>query len=140
MPKEYRNPTPTVDAIIHFQNKIVLIRRHNPPLGWALPGGFVDYGESLEEAIQREAREETGLQLHQLRQFHAYSHPQRDPRQHTLSVVFSAQGEGELLAGDDAADIALFPLTQLPSTLCFDHGRILAEYRQWLANGQRPDE
>lgn len=128
----YRNPTPTVDIIIRVDGKIVLIERKNAPFGWALPGGFVDYGESLETAALREAAEETGLQLRDLRQFGAYSAPDRDPRQHNISIVFTAEGAGTLSAGDDAAGAALFPLDALPEPLCFDHGTILADYRKHL--------
>lgn len=123
----YRNPFPTVDIIIRIGREIVLIKRRNPPHGWALPGGFVDYGESLEDAATREAREETGLELRNLRQFHAYSAPQRDPRQHNISVVFTAEADGLPHAGDDACQVKLFPLDQLP-TLCFDHAEILSDY------------
>jgi 8-oxo-dGTP diphosphatase len=125
----YRNPLPTVDIIIRVDDKIVLIKRKNPPFGWALPGGFVDYGESLEAAALREAREETGLGLDSLQQFKAYSDPSRDPRHHTISVVFTADGVGRPTSGDDAADIRLFKLDALPEPLCFDHGRILEDYR-----------
>jgi len=125
----YRNPVPTVDIIIRRGSSVLLIERKNPPHGWALPGGFVDYGESLESAARREAEEETGLQLSDLTQFGAYSDPQRDPRQHTISVVFTAQGLGEARGGDDAAQARWFPLTTLPEPLCFDHDRILADYR-----------
>lgn len=128
--KTFRNPFPTVDVIIHVGDKIVLIERRNEPKGWALPGGFVDYGESLETAVRREAREETGLELSCLRQFGAYSDPARDPRQHNISVVFTAEGVGELNAGDDAVRALLFPLYALPEPLCFDHGRILDDYRR----------
>ncbi len=128
----YRNPFPTVDIIIRVGNKIVLIERKNEPRGWALPGGFVDYGESLETAAIREAQEETGLQLEGLRQFRAYSEPDRDPRQHNISMVFIADGRGELRGGDDAAKAVLFPLDDLPSPLCFDHGKILKDYRESL--------
>jgi 8-oxo-dGTP diphosphatase len=127
--QSYRNPFPTVDIIIQVREKIVLIERRNEPSGWALPGGFVDYGESLEAAAIREAREETGLDINTLRQFGAYSDPQRDPRQHNISFVFVAEGSGELLGGDDASHAALFHLDALPSPLCFDHGRILDDYR-----------
>ncbi len=129
----YRNPVPTVDIIIRYEGKIVLIERRNPPFGWALPGGFVDYGESLEKAAIREAREETGLDLRDLRQFRAYSEPDRDPRQHNISMVFIAEGQGQLRGGDDAAKAALFSLDELPSPLCFDHGKILADYRNALS-------
>jgi 8-oxo-dGTP diphosphatase len=125
----YRNPLPTVDIIIQVREKIVLIERKSEPYGWALPGGFVDYGESLESAAIREAREETGLDITTLRQFGAYSDPHRDPRQHNISFVFIAEGSGDLQGGDDASDAALFYLDDLPSPLCFDHGRILDDYR-----------
>ncbi len=128
--KTFRNPFPTVDVIIRVDDRIVLIERKNEPKGWALPGGFVDYGESLETAAVREAKEETGLDLIDLRQFGAYSDPGRDPRQHNLSVVFTAEGRGDLLGGDDAAHAELFPLDALPSPLCFDHGQILDDYRR----------
>ncbi|BCL59570.1 NUDIX hydrolase [Desulfomarina profundi] len=123
----YRNPVPTVDIIIEVRDKIVLIERKNPPFGWALPGGFVDYGESFEAAALREAREETGLTVHNLRQFHTYSDPGRDERQHTASTVFMASAESEPTAGDDAKSAALFTRDTLPD-LVFDHARILADY------------
>ncbi|TLM68935.1 MAG: NUDIX hydrolase [Deltaproteobacteria bacterium] len=126
----YRNPFPTVDIIICDGDRIVLIERRNEPLGWALPGGFVDYGEALEAAAVREAREETGLTLQDLRQFRAYSDPGRDPRQHNISMVFIARGIGTLQAGDDAGNACWFPLDALPSPLCFDHAQILADYRE----------
>lgn len=124
----YRNPFPTVDIIIRINTGIVLIERHNTPLGWALPGGFVDYGESLEAAAMREAREETGLEIANLRQFRAYSDPGRDPRQHNISVVFTAEAQGELSAGDDAKNVAIFALDKLPEPLCFDHAKIIRDY------------
>ncbi len=124
----YRNPFPTVDIIITIGEGVVLIARHNPPHGWALPGGFVDYGETLEEAARREAREETGLEVENLRQFHAYSDPQRDPRQHNISLVFTAEACGTPQAGDDAKNARVFPLDNLPAPLCFDHARILSDY------------
>ncbi|PLX92853.1 MAG: NUDIX hydrolase [Desulfuromonas sp.] len=126
----YRNPFPTVDIIIRQDDSIVLIERKNEPLGWALPGGFVDYGESLEQAACREAQEETGLILNNVAQFRAYSAPDRDPRQHNISMVFTAQGEGVLCGGDDAATAKLFPLDQLPEPLCFDHATIIDDYKK----------
>lgn len=126
--KRYRNPFPTVDIIIQIDDRILLIERRNQPLGWALPGGFVDYGESLESAAIREAREETGLVLKNLRQFRAYSDPNRDPRQHNISMVFTAEASGKPEAGDDAKRIKLFRLDKLPSSLCFDHALILMDY------------
>ncbi len=129
----YRNPFLTVDIIIHCgSNGIVLIERKHPPPGWALPGGFVDYGESLEEAARREAREETGLELRDLKQFQAYSDPSRDPRHHTVTVVFSARAEGHPRAADDAQNAIVAALDDPPQPLAFDHGRILADYREWL--------
>lgn len=128
--KTFRNPIPTVDIIICMGDAVVLIERKNEPRGWALPGGFVDYGESFEAAALREAKEETGLDLESLRQFGAYSDPARDPRQHNVSVVFTAEGKGTLEGADDASRAALFPLDALPSPLCFDHGRILDDYRR----------
>jgi 8-oxo-dGTP diphosphatase len=128
--KSYRNPVPTVDIIIEVAGGIVLIARKNPPLGWALPGGFVDYGETLEEAAVREAWEETSIRITELKLLGCYSDPSRDSRQHTISTVYIARGEGIPHAGDDAAAIAVFPLDSLPSSLCFDHDRIINDYRQ----------
>lgn len=122
-----RNPYVTVDIIIEIQGGIVLIRRANPPHGWALPGGFVDYGESLEQAAVREAREETGLLVELIRQMHSYSDPGRDPRFHTVSTVFIARASGILRADDDAAEAAVFTWCSLPS-LVFDHQSILDDY------------
>jgi len=124
----YKNPIPTVDIIIEVSGGIILIKRKNPPYGWALPGGFVDYGESLEEAAVREAREETGLEVKLIRQFHTYSAPDRDPRQHTITTVYIAQAKGIPKAGDDALEVASFSKENLPSPIVFDHSRILADY------------
>lgn len=126
--KSYRNPVPTVDIIIEIAGGIVLIARKNPPMGWALPGGFVDYGETLEDAAVREAREETSLRISNLKLLGCYSDPSRDSRQHTISTVFIASGEGVPKAGDDAAGIAVYPITAIPPDLCFDHNRIISDY------------
>ncbi len=138
MPGPYCNPIPTVDVIIEVDSGIVLIRRANPPAGWALPGGFIDYGESAEDAARREAREETGLDVALVELFHVYSDPARDPRKHTISTVFIARAGGSPRAGDDAADARVFPLDALPQDLAFDHARILREYKRYRCTGQRP--
>lgn len=125
----YQNPLPTVDIIIELDGKgIILIMRKNNPRGWAIPGGFVDYGESLEAAAIREAREETGLDVTLMRQLHTYSKPDRDPRHHTITTVFSATASGTPLAADDAVEIGIFTDSDLPSPLMFDHAEILADY------------
>jgi 8-oxo-dGTP diphosphatase len=126
--KSYRNPFPTVDIIIEVDGGIILIERRNEPLGWALPGGFVDYGETLEDAAIREAREETSLAISNLRLVGCYSDPARDLRLHAISTVYAASGAGEPSAADDAANLAIFSLSALPEKLCFDHSKILADY------------
>ncbi len=126
--KQYRNPFPTVDIIIELDSGIILIERKNEPFGWALPGGFVDYGESLESAAVREAREETSLEISDLRLLGCYSDPARDNRMHTISTVYIASGNGIAHAADDALNLAVFRLNSLPEQLCFDHARILADY------------
>ena len=138
----HRNPCPTVDIIIELAGQgapepIVLIRRRNPPLGWALPGGFVDYGETMEAAARREALAETGLKVELTALLGVYSDPGRDQRQHNVSAVFVARARGRPQAGDDAAGLELFRPPDLPSPLCFDHGLILEHYLAWRA-GKRP--
>ncbi len=123
----HRNPVPTVDIIIELEQGIVLIERKNPPHGWALPGGFVDYGESFEQAAVREAQEETGLAVTLIRQFHTYSQPDRDKRLHTASTVFIAKAVGEPRGLDDALQAKIFRQDNLP-VLAFDHAQILADY------------
>ncbi len=125
---DHRNPVPTVDIIIKYAGGIILVKRKNPPAGWALPGGFVDYGETLENAAVREAKEETGLDVRLIRQFHSYSEPNRDPRQHTITTVFLAEAKGEYAAGDDAAEVGIFSAGDLPEDMAFDHRRILEDY------------
>lgn len=124
-----RGPRLAVDLIIELPgDRIVLIRRRNPPYGWALPGGFVEYGESLEAAAVREAKEETGLDIELIQQLHTYSDPARDPRGHTVSTVFIARARGTPQAGDDAGDVRTVPATEAPSPLVFDHEKVLADY------------
>jgi 8-oxo-dGTP diphosphatase len=135
----YRNPLLTVDIIIQCGSGIVLIKRKNPPHGWALPGGFVDYGESVESAAVREAAEETGLVVTLKKQFHVYSDPSRDPRHHTVSVVFIAGAAGSPVAADDAARAGIFTEDTLPRPLAFDHGRILSDYFRYVAGEQQAD-
>ncbi|MBD3286457.1 NUDIX domain-containing protein [candidate division WOR-3 bacterium] len=124
-----KTPYLTVDCIIRYKEGIVLVERRYPPKGWALPGGFVDYGETVEDAVRREMFEETGLKLVNLKQFHVYSDPERDPRLHTVSVVFTADGDGELKGGSDAKVARVFKLDGLPEDICFDHGKIIEDYR-----------
>ena len=125
----FRNPIPTVDIIIEIESKgIVLIKRKNPPYGWAIPGGFVDYGESLEEAALREAKEETNLDVELVRQLHTYSDPKRDQRHHSISTVYIAKGEGIPQAKDDALETGIFNESNLPDEIAFDHRSILKDY------------
>jgi len=131
--EEKRNPVSTVDIIIEIkrddgQEGIVLIKRKNPPYGWAIPGGFVDYGESLERAAVREAKEETSLDIQLKSQLHTYSDPKRDPRQHTISTVYMAAAKGKPKAQDDAREIGIFTKEELNFPLAFDHRKILSDY------------
>jgi 8-oxo-dGTP diphosphatase len=128
-----KKPFPTVDIIIEVKRDdgrpgIILIERKNPPFGWALPGGFVDYGESLEEAAVREAKEETSLDIELLKQLHTYSDPDRDPRFHTITTVYLAKAKGRPRAQDDAKKIGIFTMEDRPRPLAFDHEKILADY------------
>jgi ADP-ribose pyrophosphatase YjhB (NUDIX family) len=123
-----KQPRLTVDIIIEIDDGIVLIERKNPPYGWAIPGGFVDYGETVEEAAIREAKEEISLDIKELRQFHVYSDPNRDPRGHTVTVVFIAKGVGVPKAASDAKGIRVFKKENLPPNIAFDHRKILEDY------------
>jgi len=125
---QYKNPIPTVDIIIELKEGIVLIKRKNPPYGWAIPGGFIDYGESAESAAIREAKEETNLEITDLKQFHTYSEPNRDPRFHTISIVYVAKAKGIPQAKDDAMEIGVFTKDNLPEEIAFDHRKILEDY------------
>ncbi len=134
---QYRNPLPTVDLFIQLPDgRFVLVRRSNPPHGWALPGGFVDEGERLDLAAVREAKEETGLDVELTEQFFTYSDPRRDPRKHTISTVFLARATGEPAGGDDAAEARAFHPHEIPE-LVFDHGEIVADVLRYLQTGQR---
>ncbi|MDH7552700.1 MAG: NUDIX hydrolase [Spirochaetota bacterium] len=134
---EYRNPVPTVDIIILLEDEngnikndeIILIKRKNPPYGWALPGGFVDYGETLEQAAVREAKEETSLDVTLLKQFHTYSDPSRDPRQHTITTVYIAKAKGTPHAQDDAKEVGIFNINDLPQPIAFDHVSIIKDFK-----------
>jgi ADP-ribose pyrophosphatase YjhB (NUDIX family) len=125
----YQNPIPTIDIIIEIESKgIVLIKRKNPPYGWAIPGGFVDYRESLEEAAVREAKEETNLDVKLIKQFHTYSDPKRDPRHHSISTIYIAKAKGTPEAKDDTLEIGIFTESNLPEEIAFDHRSILKDY------------
>jgi 8-oxo-dGTP diphosphatase len=134
-----RTPLLTVDIIIELEQKgIILIERKNPPHGWALPGGFVDYGESLESAATREAKEETSLEVRLIEQFHTYSDPRRDPRHHTVSTVFIATAKGDPAGADDAKAARIFREDNLPAPIVFDHSQILRDYLRYKRTGERP--
>ncbi|MDG3494754.1 MULTISPECIES: NUDIX domain-containing protein [Pseudanabaena] len=138
----YRNPVPTVDIIIALRDRpdrpIVLIERLNPPHGWAIAGGFVDYGERLEDAARREAEEETGLKVELIDLLGIYSDPSRDERLHTVSAVYMAEAEGDPQAHDDAKSVGVFAAWQTPKQLCFDHAQILEDYWRYRTYGIRP--
>lgn len=133
-----RNPYPTVDVIIELDGGIVLIERLHEPRGWALPGGFIDYGEEPADAARREVLEETGLTVELTALLGVYGDPARDPRQHNLSVVYVGHARGRPIGGDDAGRAEVFALDHLPSPLCFDHEQIVADYRWWRETGRLP--
>jgi len=134
----YRQPKLAVDCIVLVDHQVVLIYRKNPPQGWALPGGFVNYGETVEQAVMREIKEETGLDLTDLHQFRVYSDPKRDPRGHCVSVVFVGRGSGKPAAGDDAAQFQLVDLSEVNKVkLVFDHQQILADYIKSLTTSDK---
>lgn len=141
MPKP-ETPALTVDVIIESLDQagraIVLIERRHDPKGWALPGGFVDVGETLEQAAVREAAEETGLAVTLKALLGCYSDPNRDPRGHTVSAVYVGEAEGAPSGGDDAKNAQLWPLEALPETLAFDHAQILADYLRFRETGETP--
>jgi len=124
-----KSPRVTTDVIIELGDRgIVLVKRKKPPLGWALPGGFVNYGESLEDAANREAKEETSLDVTLTRQLHTYSSPDRDPRGHTITTVFAATASGTPRASSDAQEIEVFKRSEIPKNMAFDHKKILDDY------------
>ena len=134
-------PKLTVDIIVELIDRparpILLIERKNPPHGWALPGGFVDVGESLEQAAVREAAEEISLPVKLITLLGCYSDPARDPRSHTVCAVYTAEASGEPQAADDAANVQIFLPEDLPSPLAFDHALILADYLNYRQSGKR---
>jgi len=134
-----RTPAPTVDIIIELDGGgIVLVDRKYPPFGWAIPGGFVEYGERLADAARREAKEETGLDVELVALLGCYSDPARDPRRHTISTVFVARAHGQPVGADDALRASVFPIEALPTPLCFDHATILEDYRRYRKDGILP--
>jgi len=134
----HRNPLPTADVIVEVGDRIVLVRRKHPPAGWAIPGGFVETGETVEAAAVREALEETGLAVTLTALLGVYSDPARDPRHHTVSTVYVGRAEGSPSGGDDAAEARLFSEGDLPSPLAFDHAAILADYFRYRKTGKKP--
>lgn len=129
--ERYINPVPTADLILMDRHRsgLYLVERGNSPHGWALPGGFIEYGEDPRNAAEREGREETGLAIEMLSQFRAFGSPGRDPRHHTITIVFDAIGSGAPVAGDDAKNVCFFNWKEIPE-LAFDHGVIVEEYRK----------
>jgi ADP-ribose pyrophosphatase YjhB (NUDIX family) len=131
-------PPIAADVIAELDDRIVLIERKNFPHGWAIPGGFVDLGESVEQAAIREFREETSLDVELRALLGVYSRPDRDPRGHTISVVYVGRARGTPRAADDAKNIGLFDPRNLPAPLAFDHAEIIADYVRFRASGELP--
>jgi 8-oxo-dGTP diphosphatase len=138
-----RTPLLATDIIIELHDRpghpIVLIERKHEPLGWAIPGGFVEVGETVESAAVREAIEETNIEVELVTLLGVYSEPRRDPRGHSVAVVYVARGHGEPVAMDDAAAVRVYDPADLPKQLAFDHTRILEDYRSYRRTGQRPN-
>ena len=134
----HEGPRATVDVIVEVDGGIALIRRRNPPPGWAIPGGFVDYGERAEDAARREMREELGVDVELVSLLGVYSDPARDPRGHTISTVYVGRASGTPHAGDDAADVGVFRRETLPAPLAFDHACILEDYFRFRRTGECP--
>ncbi len=133
-------PLLAADVLIRLldvpERPFVLIERAFPPYGWAVPGGFVDVGETLERAAIREAKEETGLDVTLVALLGLYSNPQRDPRNHTVTAVYVGEAHGRPLAADDAKNCGLFTFDDMPDRLAFDHAQVLADFRRYLETGQ----
>jgi len=138
----YKPVTPLLaaDTLIELidlpERPFVLIERANPPFGWAVPGGFVDVGETLEQAAIREAKEETGLAVNLTVLLGLYSNPKRDPRNHTVTAVYIAEARGMPVAADDAKYCGIFTFDNLPGELAFDHAQVLADYQCYRATGK----
>ena len=138
----YRPVTPLLaaDAIIELTDKpncpIVLIERKNPPYGWAIPGGFMDVGERLEGAAIREMKEEVCLDVTLKALLGMYSDPKRDDRGHTVTAVYVAEATGEPQAADDAKNLHIFDIDELPTELAFDHAQVLEDYRVFRKTGK----
>lgn len=124
----FKRPKLAVDFIIKLNEGIVLVKRKNFPQGWAIPGGFVEYGETVEAAAVREAKEETNLDIEIEYLLGVYSDPSRDPRGHTVSIAFVCTGKGALNAGDDAAEARVFKLDEIPK-LAFDHNKVIEDFK-----------
>src|SRR5215469_14855748 len=131
-------PPVAADIITEIGDKIVLIERKNFPPGWAIPGGFVDFGETVEDAAIREAREEISLEVELRALLGIYSRPDRDPRGQTVTAVYVGRATGTLRAADDAKSIGLFAPDAPPAPLAFDHAEILADYVRFLRTGNFP--
>ena len=131
-------PPIAADVIAEIGSNIVLIERRNFPFGWALPGGFVDVGERVEDAAVRELREETTLEVELRALLGVYSRPDRDPRGHTVTLVYVGRAHGEPRAADDAKGIGLFAPAEPPAPLAFDHAEILADYLRFIRTGELP--
>lgn len=136
---EWKQPKITVDVLVEDPaGRILLVRRRNPPEGWAVPGGFVDVGETLEAAAVRELMEETGLAVELIGQFHTYSDPKRDPRHHTITTVFLGRPmdpKALPVAGDDALEAMFFAPEAPPTPMAFDHDRVLADFLRFRESG-----
>ncbi|MBF0382694.1 MAG: NUDIX hydrolase [Magnetococcales bacterium] len=137
--RELKTPNLSADVIIELMDypgrPIVLIERQNPPFGFAVPGGFIDIGERVEEGARREAQEETGLEVDLIALLGLYSNPKRDPRFHTATAVYIAQAHGKPVAGDDAKDCQIVQVDNLPKQLAFDHSLVLSDYLNYRATG-----